>query len=76
MANNTLPAALSVVLLLCLAVLATSAGCLKESAVAVTDITVGADTVTGAEVTLNVTTETPEHPRGLHRDLPGPAPGI
>jgi len=45
------------VLLLCLAVLVFSAGCLKESSVAVTDITVGADKVTGAEVTLNVTTE-------------------
>ena len=57
MANNHIHATLPVVLLICLAVLATSAGCLKDSAVAVTGITVGADKVTGAEVTLNVTTE-------------------
>jgi hypothetical protein len=37
--------------------LAASAGCLKESSVAVTGITVGAEKVTGAEVILNVTTE-------------------
>ncbi|MDD1681371.1 MAG: hypothetical protein LUQ35_07160, partial [Methanoregula sp.] len=57
MANNHIHATLPVVLLICLAVLAASAGCLKDSAVAVTGITVGADRVTGAEVTLNVTTE-------------------
>lgn len=57
MANNHIHATLPVVLLICLAVLAISAGCLKDSAVAVTGITVGADRVTGAEVTLNVTTE-------------------
>lgn len=51
--QKTFPA----VLLICLAVLAFSAGCLKESSVAVTDLTVGADKVTGAEVALNVTTE-------------------
>lgn len=48
---------LPVVILICLAVLATAAGCLKDSSVAVTSITVGAEEVTGAEVTLNVTTE-------------------
>lgn len=57
MAHNHIHATLPVVLLILLAVLATSAGCLKESSVAVTDISVGADRVTGAEVTLNVTTE-------------------
>jgi hypothetical protein len=57
MAKNHIHAALPVVLLICLAVLAASAGCLKESSVAVTGITVGAEKVTGAEVTLNVTTE-------------------
>jgi hypothetical protein len=58
MANNHLPAALlPAALLICLAVLALGAGCLKESSVAVTDISVGADRVTGGEVTLNVTTE-------------------
>lgn len=48
---------LPIVILICLAVLATAAGCLKDSSVAVTSITVGAEEVTGAEVTLNVTTE-------------------
>jgi hypothetical protein len=57
MAKNPIHTALPVVLLICLAVLVISAGCLKESSVGVTDITVGADKVTGAEVTLNVTTE-------------------
>ena len=57
MAKTTTHNMLPFVLLLCLAVLVFSAGCLKESSVAVTDITVGADKVTGAEVTLNVTTE-------------------
>jgi hypothetical protein len=57
MTNNPLHAPLHILLLLCLAVLVLTAGCLKESSVAVTDITVGADKVTGAEVTLNVTTE-------------------
>lgn len=57
MAKNHNHNALPFVLLIILAVLATSAGCLKESSVAVTDISVGADKVTGAEVTLNVTTE-------------------
>jgi hypothetical protein len=57
MANNRIHAALPVVALLCLAVLAFSAGCLKESSVAVTSITVGAQKVTGSEVTLDVTSE-------------------
>jgi hypothetical protein len=57
MANKSIHTALPVVLLVCLAVLTFSAGCLKESSVAVTDITVGADKVTGSEVTLNVTSE-------------------
>ena len=57
MAHTRLTHALPILLLICLAVLATSAGCLKESSVAVTDIAVGADRVTGAEVTLNVSTE-------------------
>jgi hypothetical protein len=64
MANNRIHAALPVVVLLCLAVLAFSAGCLKESSVAVTDISVGADKVTGAEVTLNVSTEL-QNTRGI-----------
>lgn len=50
----TAPAVL-VVILLCILVL--SAGCLKDSSVAVTGITVGARNVTGADVTLNVTTD-------------------
>jgi hypothetical protein len=57
MANNRIHAALPVVLLLCLAVLTFSAGCLRDSSVAVTSITVGAQNVTGSEVTLNVTSE-------------------
>ena len=57
MANNRIHAALPVVALLCLAVLAFSAGCLKESSVTVISITVGAQKVTGSEVTLNVTSE-------------------
>jgi hypothetical protein len=57
MAKTIIHTTLPLVLLICLAVLAFSAGCLKESSVAVTDITVGADKVTGAEVILNVTTE-------------------
>ena len=57
MANNRNHAALPAVLLLCLAVLAFSAGCLRDSSVAVTSITVGAQKVTGSEVTLNVTSE-------------------
>jgi PGF-CTERM protein len=57
MGNNKISVTLPVLLLLSLAVLALSAGCLKESSVAVTDLTVGADKVTGAEVTLNVSTE-------------------
>ena len=57
MTNKHILTALPVVLLLCLAVLLLSAGCLKESAVTVSSITVGAQNVTGADVALNVTTE-------------------
>jgi len=57
MAHKPIPAALPVILLLCLAALVVSAGCLKESAVTVSSITVGAQNVTGADVTLNVTSE-------------------
>jgi hypothetical protein len=57
MANNHNHTGLPVMLLICLTVLAASAGCLKDSSVSVTGITVGADKVTGAEVILNVTTE-------------------
>jgi hypothetical protein len=57
MTTRCIHAAVPVVLLLCLALLAMSAGCLKESAVTVTGITVGAQNVTGADVTLNVTSE-------------------
>jgi hypothetical protein len=46
-----------ILLLVLLSIFVFSAGCLKESSVAVTDIAVGADRVTGAEVTLNVSTE-------------------
>jgi len=56
MANNPTNAVLPV-LLLCLMVLTLGAGCLKESSVAVTDMSVGAENVTGDEVALNVTTE-------------------
>ena len=64
MANIHIQTALPVVLIIILAVLAASAGCLKESSVAVTGITVGAEKVTGAEVTLNVTTEV-QNTRGV-----------
>ena len=57
MANNRIHAALPVVVLLCLAILSFSAGCLKESSVTVISITVGAQKVTGSEVTVNVTSE-------------------
>jgi hypothetical protein len=57
MANNYIHAALPLLLLICLTVLAFSTGCLKESSVEVTGITVGAEKVSGAEVSLNVTTE-------------------
>jgi hypothetical protein len=57
MTNNRIHAALPVVVVLCLAVLAFSAGCLRESSVEVTSITVGAQKVTGSEVTLDVTSE-------------------
>jgi hypothetical protein len=57
MADNHIPLALPVVLFICLAALASSAGCLRDSSVAVTSITVGARNVTGSEVTLDVTSE-------------------
>lgn len=57
MPDNHKNAAWPVMLLFCLAVLATGAGCLKDSSVAVTSITVGAERVTGSEVTMNVTSE-------------------
>ena len=57
MAKKFIHVALPVMLFVCLAMLALSAGCLRESAVTVTGITVGAQNVTGSDVTLNVTTE-------------------
>ncbi len=57
MVNKRIHTALPVVLLLCLTVLVLSAGCLRESGVTVSSITVGAQSVTGADVTLNVTTD-------------------
>ncbi len=57
MVNKRIHTVLPVILLLCLTVLILSAGCLKESGVTVSSITVGAQNVTGAEVTLNVTTD-------------------
>ena len=51
------PATLPVLIILCLGILALSAGCLKDSSVAVTGITVGAQNVTGGDVTLNVTSD-------------------
>jgi len=57
MANKRIHTALPVVLLLCLMVLILSAGCLKESGVTVSSITVGAQNMKGADVTLNVTTD-------------------
>ena len=57
MTHKPIPAALPVILLLCLAALVVGAGCLKESAVTVSSIIVGAQNVTGADVTLNVTSE-------------------
>ena len=44
-------------ILLCLGSMAIGAGCLKDSSVSVTGMTVGADRVDGGEVSLNVTTE-------------------
>lgn len=57
MADNEIQAALPVVLLLCLGVMVLSAGCLKDSSVDITGITVGAQNITGSVVTLNVTSE-------------------
>ena len=57
MKNDLLSAILPVILLLCLATLILGAGCLRESSVAVTSITVGARQVTGSEATLDVTSE-------------------
>jgi hypothetical protein len=51
------PAAWPVLILLFLCMLAAGSGCLKDSSVSVTGITVGAEKVTGGEVTLNVTTD-------------------
>lgn len=51
------PAILPALILLFLCLLAASAGCLKDSSVSVTGITIGAERVTGGEVALNVTTE-------------------
>ena len=51
------PATLPVLITLCLGILVISAGCLKDSSVAVTGITVGARNVTGAEVTLDITSD-------------------
>ena len=50
-------AAVTVFLLLLLVTLTAASGCLKESSVAVTGINVGAEKVTGSQVTLNVTTD-------------------
>jgi len=57
MKNDLLSVSLPVILLLCLATLTFGAGCLRESAVEVTSITVGARQVTGSEATLDVTSE-------------------
>jgi hypothetical protein len=51
------PRALTVLVLLLLTAMVIGSGCLKDSSVAVSGMTVGAETVTGAEVTLNVTTD-------------------
>lgn len=51
------PPSLTIMVLLLLATLLISSGCLKDSSVAITGMTVGAETVTGADVTLNVTTD-------------------
>jgi hypothetical protein len=51
------PATLPVLILFCLAILAAGAGCLKDSSVQVTGITVGAENVTGSDVALNVTSD-------------------
>ncbi len=49
--------AIIVLLPLVLIAMVATSGCLKESAVAVTGINVGAEKITGAQVTLNVTTD-------------------
>jgi hypothetical protein len=51
------PAAVPVLTILCIGFLVMSTGCLKDSSVSVTGITVGARNVTGSEVTLNVTSD-------------------
>ncbi|NMB78789.1 MAG: hypothetical protein GYA23_06800 [Methanomicrobiales archaeon] len=48
---------LPVLALLCLGLIVAGAGCLKDSSVSVTGMTVGAEKVSGGDVTLNVTTE-------------------
>lgn len=48
---------LPILLVFCLGMLVLTAGCLKDSSVTVTGITVGAENVTGADVTLDVTTD-------------------
>lgn len=54
---KTSPALWPALILIILALLAAGAGCLKDSSVSVTGITVGAEKVTGGDVTLNVTTD-------------------
>lgn len=57
MTDKRTPAVLTLLFFLCLMALTLGSGCLRESSVAVTDMAVGAENVTGDEVTLNVTTE-------------------
>ncbi|MDD1690274.1 MAG: hypothetical protein LUQ66_06395 [Methanoregula sp.] len=57
MNRHFLPPFLTVLVLLLLSMLVISAGCLKDSSVHVSSMTVGAEKVTGAEVTMNVTTD-------------------
>ncbi len=55
--NSRFPSVALLLILLCLGSMVIGAGCLKDSSVSVTGITVGAEKVTGGEVTLNVTTD-------------------
>jgi hypothetical protein len=57
MKSGKYTAAFGLLLALVVIVLVFTSGCLKESAIAVTGINVGAERIGGAEVTLNVTTD-------------------
>ncbi|MCX6682892.1 MAG: hypothetical protein NTY71_07930 [Methanoregula sp.] len=57
MKRGNYAAAIALLSVLVAVVMVATSGCLKESAVAVTGINVGAEKITGSQVTLNVTTD-------------------